>query len=347
MKSFKRLTIFTLIILMVSTVFFAGCGKKEEAAAPGASVPEATKYKFASVFPGSIQDADYNTLGYIATQDVGQRYKIDTAYSEKVAVPDAERVMKEYINDGFNIIWVHGSQFNGAALNLAGEYPEVVFIVEVDDTPQELNPNIWFMDRNFYTGFYVLGSVAALTTETGNIGYLGGLELPFTKGELNAMQQALDDLGSTAKINYIFVGDMNDSMKARQAAEGLISQDVDVIISSVNLGNYGLFNAVKDSDKQVFVTTKYTDKEVHAPENYFTTDLFDFGVPVIEITGNVIGGEKGGLINLEYGEGKARYTQFPILNVPESISERVLQIAKDVESGKINVIKNLASIDVK
>ena len=127
MKRFKRLTVFTLIILMVSAVIFTGCGKKEEAAAPEATAPEATKYKFASVFPGSIQDADYNTLGYIATQDVGKRFNIDIAYSEKVAVPDAERVMKEYINDGFNIIWVHGSQFNGAALNLADEYTDVVF----------------------------------------------------------------------------------------------------------------------------------------------------------------------------------------------------------------------------
>ncbi len=333
----KKLTVLLLVVLIGILSFSVGCAPKEEEV-------ETPEFKLAALFPGSIQDADYNAIGYVALQETGNKYDIKTAYSEKVAVPDAERVLKEYANDGYNIIWVHGNQFNGAALKIGDDYPDVTFIIEVDDEPAEKKANFWYMDRNFYTGFYILGSLAGLKTETGNIGYIGGLALPFTNGEINAVKQGIRDVDSDATLQYLFVGDFNDPLKTRQAAEGLISKDIDVILSSVNLGNYGLYNAVKEAGRPVYITTKYTDKKIQAPDNYLTSDLFDFSVPIKEIVGKILDGEKGGFINLDYGKGKARYAQFPISNVSEEISARIQQIADDVEAGKIDIIKNLTEI---
>lgn len=324
------------LLLILSLTFLISCKKTEE---------KKPVYKLATVMPGSIQDADYNTLGYIATQEIGKEFDIDIAYSEKVAVPDVERVMKEYIADGFNIIWVHGGQFNSAALKLADENPNITFIVEVDTEPKDKKPNVWYFHRNFHTGFYVLGALAALKTETGKIGYIGGLEMPFTYGEINAIKQAIKDLGSKATLDYVYAGDFNDPLKARQAAESLIAKGVDVIISSVNLGNYGIYNALSEAKRPVYITVKYTDKYSQAPQNYLTADLFDFRVPLREVVSRVLKGEKGGFLMLEYGEGKARYTQFPIRNVTDEINAKVKQIADDVASGKIVVIEKLDSIN--
>lgn len=330
---------FLLILGIVITLFITStvsCKKATE---------EKPIFKLATVMPGSIQDADYNTIGYIATQEVGKEFGIDVAYSEKVAVPDAERVIKEYIADGYNIIWVHGGQFNSAALKVADENPNVTLIVEVDAKPQDMKPNVWYFHRNFHTGFYILGALAALKTQTGKIGYIGGLEMPFTYGEINAVKQALKDLGSKATLEYVYAGDFNDPLKARQAAESLIARGVDVILSSVNLGNYGIYNALAEAKRPVYITVKYTDKSSQAPQNYLTADLFDFRVPLREVVSRVLKGEKGGFLMLEYGEGKARYTQFPIKNVSEEINNKVKQIADDVASGKIQVIEKLDAIN--
>jgi basic membrane protein A len=327
-----------VMLFVVALGAFAG-GQGEAEAAGGEQA-----LRMAAVFPGSIQDADYNTIGYMALQEVGQEYDIETAYSEKVAVPDAERVLREYANAGFDVIWVHGSQFNGAATNVGPNYPDVTFIMEVDSEPTEKLDNFWYMDRNFYTGFYVLGALAGLKTETGQVGYLGGLELPFTRAEINSILQAFEDVGSDAELSYIYIGDFNDPVKTRQAAEGLISQNVDVIISSVNLGNYGLYNAVKEADRDVFITTKYTDKEVQAPENYLTSDLFDFRIPLNEVAGRILDGEKGGFIFLEYGDDNARWAQFPIKNVSDELNSQVRQIAEDVAAGEVEIERNQQEI---
>ena len=348
-------SILLLVFMMMLAFMIFGCASEQEPPGVDPSEPaeeeeaatEVDSVKFATIMPGSIQDADYNTLGFIAVQDVGSEFGISTSYSERVAVPDAGRVMNEYIDDGFNVIWVHGSQFNDTALDLGANNPDVIFIIEVDAEPAQTLPNFWYLDRNFYTGFYVLGAAAALSTETGHIGYIGGVELPFTRAELNAMQQAVDDLGSTADIQYLYVGDFNDPLEARRSAESLIARGVDIIVSSVNLGNYGIFSAAQEASSQVLVTTKYTDKSTHAPQNYLTTDLFEFSAPIVEILGRIIGGEMGGYLKLDYGEGKPRATQFPLLNVPDEISAQVKQISDQVASGETSVIQKMDAIEVR
>lgn len=332
----KILILALLVFLVVSFSAFCG-GDKEAGSGTGA-------YKIAALFPGSIQDADYNTIGYIALQEAANNEGLKSAYSEKVAVPDAERVLKEYINADFNIIFVHGAQFNGAVAKVAPDYPNVTFIIEVDAKPDNMGSNIWYIERNYYKGFYVLGALASMKTETGKIGLIGGLELPFIRGEINAVNQAIKDQNSDVTLKYIFVGDFNDPLKARQAAEGLISQGVDVIISAVNLGNFGLYNAVKEAGKPIFITTTYTDKLAQAPDNYLSSDLFNFSIPVKGIVSKIVAGEKKGFWSMEYGEGKERSTQFPIHNVSASINNKVKQIADDVASGKIEVKKVLGEI---
>ncbi len=333
----KKILVLALLFLIITSFSAFGGGEKEAGGGSGDN-------KIAAIFPGSIQDADYNTIGYIALQEAANNAGLKSAYSEKVAVPDAERVLKEYINADFNIIFVHGAQFNGAVAKVAPDYPDVTFIIEVDAKPDVLGSNIWYIERNYYLGFYVLGSLATMKTETGKIGLIGGLELPFIRGEINAVNQSIRDLNSDATLKYIFVGDFNDPLKARQAAEGLISQGVDIIISAVNLGNFGLYNAVKEAGKPVFITTTYTDKYTQAPDNYLSSDLFNFSIPVKGIVSKIVAGEKSGFWSMEYGEGKERSTQFPIKNVSASINDAVKKISDDVASGKIKVNKVLGEV---
>lgn len=305
---------------------------------------QTTNIKLAAIFPGSIQDADYNALGYVALQMVKSKYKVETAFSERVAVPDAQRVMTEYVNEGFNVIWVHGNQFNSAADKVADQYPKVSFIVEGDGKPDNAKPNMWYVDRNYYTGFYVLGRLAAVATKTGKIGWLGGLELPFTRGEVNAVKQAIRDSGKKVSFEYVYVGDFNDAVKARQGAEGLISKGIDVIISAVNLGNFGLYTAVKEAKTKVYFTTTYTSKKDQAPANYLTADIFDFNVVMSKIMTRLAAGERGGDLVMEYGDGNARHADFPISNVDAAINTEIKKVADDVASGKIKVVKNLKEI---
>jgi len=298
------------------------------------------QYKLAAIFPGSVQDADFNTLGYLAITKAGATYNIPTSYSDNVAVPDASRVLTEYINLGYNILWVHGAQFNTAALQLASQYPNVIFIIETDGPLANQSKNVWTIDRNFPTGFYVLGAIASQVTKTGKIGYLGGQDLPFSVAELNAVLLAVKTYNSSVQVVANWVGDFNDPVKTRSIAQSMISSGVDVILSSVNLGNYGLFEAVKNTS--VLVTVKYTDKSSFAPNNYITSYIQDYSVALNYILDRIINhSETSGYYKMKFGlpgqPDTACYIQLPLKNVPSNLNNFTQDIINKIASGQIVV----------
>jgi len=314
-------------------------------ATPTPVAPEATTparvYRMASIFPGVITDADYNTLGYIGTTEVSRNLGLETAYSESVAVPDVERVMREYIADGYNIIFTHGGQFINQTVTLAREFPDVNFIAEGDAPVENPPANMWLIDRNFHVGFYAIGALAAQITQTGKIGYLGGLTLPFSYAEVHAMQQALADLGSTATLKPVWVGDFNDPTKARELADAIIAEDIDVIAGSLNLGMLGVFEAVKSASKPVWVTAKYTDKSSFAPDHYVTSLLYDFAGPLQAIVSKIMAGEGGGYYPLGFDTGVALQ---PPKHVSDEVRAKMEEINRRLISGEIQVIKNIEPI---
>ncbi|MBS3768479.1 MAG: BMP family ABC transporter substrate-binding protein [Candidatus Cloacimonetes bacterium] len=184
-------------------------------------------------------------------------------------------------------------------------------------------------------------------TETDKVGYIGGLELPFTYSEVNAIGQAIRTYKPEIEFKYIYVGDFNDPVKTKQSAEALISQDIDVIISGVNLGNYGLFRAVEDADRDVYVTTTYTNKYNLAPNNHLTSDLFKYNPVMFKAIELIKSGEISNFIPMEYGPEKSRYLKLPVDNVSEEINDWVKGIAEKVASGEIEVEKNLSEISIE
>ncbi len=347
----KKLLVVVPLFLVLSMIL-AACAPAAATEAPavvGTEAPVATEavaaveYKLAAIFPGVITDADYNTLAYIGVSEVTRTLGIESTYSESVAVPDVDRVMREYIDLGYNVIWTHGGQFVNQTVELAKAFPDVIFIAEGDAAVAEPPANLWFIDRNFQVGYYGIASAAALATKTGKIAYLGGQALPFSYQEVHAVQQALADLGSDVELVYVWTGDFNDPTKARQTADALIGQGVDVIMSSLNLGVYGVFEAAKAvADKQILVTVKYTDKTSYAPANYVSSVIYDFAGPLQDIMTRIQAGEMGGYYPLGFDTGVE--VQLPLKNVDPAVQTAVEEIVQKVVDGTITVVEDSTEI---
>ncbi len=334
----RRRYFVTVIALLLLMLVLVQCAVPASAPSSGR-----TDYKFAAIFPGVITDADYNTLAYIGVTSLQKDPGIDTAYSESVAVPDVERVMREYIADGYNIIFTHGGQFFNQTLTLAKEFPDVYFIAEGDAPAKDPPANVWVIDRNFHVGFYGIGALAAMQSKTGKIGYLGGLTLPFSYAEVHAMEQAISDLGLNVELKPVWVGNFNDPTKARELADAMIADGVDVIAGSLNLGMLGVFEAVKANtgDTTIWVTAKYSDKSSFAPDNYLTSLLYDFGGPLRAIVKNIMDGQSGGYYPLGFNTGVS--LQEP-QHVSDEVKAKIKSITEDLASGKIQVKKNIEPI---
>lgn len=338
---FNRLLLFISLCLML--IMLAACGGQEAATGGESEGVAAENLKLAAIFPGTITDADYNTLGHIGITAVKDDLGVEIAFSETVAVPDVDRVMREYIDDGSNIIFTHGGQFLNQTMDLAKEFPNVYFIAEADAEIADAPDNVWVIVRNMEVGAYGAGAVAAKLTETGKVGYITGLTLPFTYAEAHAMDQAIADLGLDTQVIPVWAGDFNDPTKARELADALIAEDVDVIVSSLNLGTLGVFEAAKNASSQVLVIPKYTDKSEIGPEHYVTSMLYDFAGPLTDIVKNIQNGQTGGMYNLGFDTGID--LQLPLQHASDDLNAETETLLEEMKTGNIKVVKNTEPIE--
>lgn len=334
MKKFNKV----LLIIFLLMFLLAACGGGDDTASG-----DGADYRMAAIFPGTIIDADYNTLGHIGLTTVRDELGVEIAFSESVAVPDVDRVMREYIDDGNNIIFTHGGQFLNQTRELAAEFPEVYFIAEADAEIADLPANVWVMVRNMEIGAYGAGALSGMLSSTGKVGYISGLTLPFSYAEVHAIQQAFSDNGQDVEVVPVWVGDFNDPAKARELSDALIADGVDVIISSLNLGTLGVFEAAENASTEVLVIAKYTDKSEFSPNNYVTSMLYDFAGPLVDMVTSIMGGETSGNYHLGFDTGIG--LQFPLTNVPDGVEADIQAIIDKMIAGDINVVKDTEVIE--
>lgn len=325
MFKLKRTRVLAALMLSLGLVLSA-CG--------GSGDSDSEGQRIAAIFSGPTTDADYNGLGLLALQEL-EKDGAEVAYSESVPVPDIERVLREYVADGYDIIWTHGSQFYEATAKVASENPDVNFVGEFDGEPEGQPDNVWVIDRNFHTVFYPIGTMAAHLTKTGNVGYLGGLSLPFSFSEVHAVRQAMTDSGKDVNLKAVWSGDFNDTVKAQQLATELLNDDRDVIITSLNLGVIGAFQAVtKKEPGEAWLTVKYTDKSSNGPEHYAATALYDFIGPMTDIVEKINDGETKGYFVINFGSGASVELGD---NVPQEVKDAVQASVDGILDGSITV----------
>ncbi|NLD49576.1 MAG: BMP family ABC transporter substrate-binding protein [Clostridiaceae bacterium] len=332
----KILTILGSLIIIFS---LAHCAPKEntsEQTAPQPQKPEEVGgYKLAAILPGPIEDADFNALGYNAVQHIKEKMGIEADYSEKVPVADAERVGREYIGSGYNIIVYHGGQFVAAAQTLAKEYPDITFVVYTAGQDQNVEiGNIWNVGLRYFPAAYPLGVLAAKMTNTNKVAFVAGIKTPIFIAAFNAFNDGVKATDPSIDVIYNFTGDQNDSVKARQTAEAMIGDGADVISVYLNQGVFGVHEAVLASDSKILMTAINTDKSESAPDNYLSSIVADFTVVWEHIVKEVMAGNKGGYYGMNIGSG---LELAPFTNTPDDVKTEIEAVAKKISTGELVV----------
>ncbi len=291
--------------------------------------------RFAVILPGPIQDADYNAIAYEGLAGLEEDYGITTEYSEQVAVADAERVAREYISDGVDVVGFHGGQFLTIATDLAGEFPDTTFIAESSGEMAEQPENVWNIARSFAPGFYVQGALAGLMTESGTVAFLGGIDIPDYKAGANAVFAGARSVAPDVELLFNFTGDQNDAVAARQSADALISEGADVLVLGLNNGIYGVAEASAAAADPVLMTSSFTDKVSIAPDTFLVSTIWDFEGAFGQAIEGIQAGETTGVVPMDPESGLI--TLGELHNVPEDVATQVTDLWDQVVAGEVEV----------
>ncbi len=228
------------------------------------SAAAAAETSVALVLPGSIGDGGWNQGAYVGLTMLDES-EFKVAFSENVSQADIPSVVQGYADDGFDLIIGHGFQFGSLMAELAPEYPDQAFFATTSapgDT--EIPENTLYLDYRYPDLGYAVGVLAALLSDSGKIGVVGGGDNPTTQnlatGYADGAAKTVD--GTTSYS--IVTGDYNDAAKGREAATTMIGNGADVIWHSADITGIGAVSAA--AAQKVTAIGMFSDQTEQAPE---------------------------------------------------------------------------------
>ncbi|MEM3754521.1 MAG: BMP family protein [Candidatus Bathyarchaeia archaeon] len=322
-----------IAVLLLLVIIFAGIAVYYATRPPPTPpTPEKPKVKVAMIIPGSIQDGGWGTMAYLATGEIARKFGVETSYSEWISAADAERVAREYIAAGYNVVIFHGGEYIPVGEKLAPQFSDVAFVIPgLQPWPYD---NVWTVIRDDYRGQgYQVGALMGMLTKSKKIGFVGGIEFPSTIAIVNAIYMGAKDQVPDIKLYHAIAGSFDDPIKARQIAEAQIKEGVDVIFCWVDLATYGVVEAAKAAPHHVWLIGIDIDKYGVDPERFVTTVLGEFGKLYGDIVEQVIAGKSKGSVKVSEYLSLAPTRGL----VPKEIEDKVFELDKKVKTGEISV----------
>ena len=208
---------------------------------------------------GGRGDLSFNDLAAAAWDEGKELY----GYDGQELAPDAggenrEQNLRLLAESGSEMIIANGFAFAQNVWRVGTEFPEVMFAITddcpVDDTfaPVPMD-NVRCMLSSEEQGSFLVGAAAALKSETGTIGFIGGVQTPlilkFQAGFEAGALAANPDIEILPAVYLTQVPDFtgfNDPVKGNEAARGLYGQGADVIFHAAGGSGLGLFRAAAE-----------------------------------------------------------------------------------------------------
>jgi basic membrane protein A and related proteins len=199
----------------------------EGAAAPVAGAGETKAIKAAFIYVGPVGDLGWSYAHDQGRLQMAEELGIETAISEAVPEgPDAERVIRDYAQKGYNVIVATSFGYMDSVMNVAKDFPDVTFL---HATGYQTADNVGIYDGRGYQGWYLAGIVAGKMTKTNSLGYVAPYAIPEVIRNMNAFALGARSVNPEATVTPIWINAWFDVQKERDAAQALLDTGADVI----------------------------------------------------------------------------------------------------------------------
>jgi basic membrane protein A len=166
-----------------------------------------------------------------------------------------EPAMRAFAERGYELIIGVGFAQGPIMELVARDYPQVQFaiidgvILENDGkTPRKNVASLVFEE---HTGSYLVGLLAAKSSRTGTIGFVGGMDIPLIRRFAKGYAQGAKSVNPDIRVveNYVGVTDSawNNPGKGKELAMAQIGKDADVIFAAAGNSGLGVFDAVEQA----------------------------------------------------------------------------------------------------
>ncbi len=197
--------------------------------------------------------------------------EIEYTFTENVANTDYPRVMREYADQGVQLIVGEIFGVEQEAREVAAEYPETAFLMGSSFLHDAVaNPNLAVFDNYIQDASYLTGIIAGAMTTSGNIGMVGGFPIPEVNRLMNAFMAGVREMRADATFQVSFIGSWFDPPKAKETAFAMIEAGADMMYAE----RFGVSDAAKE--RGVLAIGNVIDTQADYPDTVVASALWHF-----------------------------------------------------------------------
>ncbi len=200
---------------------------------------------------GGKDNPGFNQLAYIGYQQFANSHP---GWDEKDlqganSDTDATRAqrLQLLVSAGCNPIVVVGFSYHAALQTVAAKNPNVKFAL-VDDSIDNA-PNVEGLEFKAEQGSYVVGAIAALTSKTHSVGFIGGVNVPLIQAFEAGFKAGVAKINPNTKYQSTYASNppdfsgFNAPDKGKEAALGMFQNGADVVYSAAGSTGLGAHQA--------------------------------------------------------------------------------------------------------
>ena len=244
----------------VAAVALAACGSSTNGNAGGgatASGSSAAKVKIGMAYDvGGRGDQSFNDAAARGLDEAKKTLGVDAKEAEAVqGEPESAREerLQQLIDAGYNNVVAVGFAYAPAVTKVAKANPDVHFaIVDSTDATGANIENLVFAEEQ---GSFLVGAAAALKSKTGNIGFVGGVNVDLIKKFEAGYIAGAKAVNPKIKVQSKYLtqppdfSGFGDPAKGKTAAEGMYQNGADVVYHAAGGSGGGVFTAAKAAGK--------------------------------------------------------------------------------------------------
>ena len=168
-----------------------------------------------------------------------------------------EPAMRAFAERGYDLVIGVGFAQGPIMQNVARDYPNIHFAiidgVIFEDDGKTPKANVASLVFKEHEGSYLVGLIAGMTSKTGTLGFIGGMDIGLIHRFEGGFEQGAKAANPKIQViqNYVGVTDAawNNPGKGKEIALAQISKGADVIFTAAGNSGLGAFDAVEQSGK--------------------------------------------------------------------------------------------------
>lgn len=233
--------------LLAATLALAGCASSGSDTAatssePAAGQKERSDFKVALITPGPVSDAGWNAMAYEGLKGIEAELGAEVNNQEATG-PKIRDAMRSYAQQGYDLVFGHGYEYNDPSVEVAADFPETVFVSSSGGkTAKNAGAFRFYLEQ----GFFIAGYVAGLASKSHVVAMIGGDDVPSIRSTFKAFRAGALKANSNTRVIEVFTGNGTDSAAAKQATLKAIDEGADYVIHQANNAAQGVFEACKE-----------------------------------------------------------------------------------------------------